>query len=100
MKRNPGSGDLSCLHGIRVLSTCWVVIGHTFTRGVGASHNLHMIIDQGKTWWFQGIGNATVSVDTFLVMSGMLVAYLLLQQLDKSKGKINVAMLYLHRFLR
>lgn len=51
-------------------------------------------------WWFQGIANATLSVDTFLMMSGLLVAYLLLAELEKNKGKFNFGYLYLHRYLR
>ena len=27
-----GSDNLSCLHGIRFLSTCWVVLGHTWFK--------------------------------------------------------------------
>ncbi len=27
-----GSDNLSCLHGIRFLSTCWVVLGHTWLK--------------------------------------------------------------------
>lgn len=102
MKRSADSGDLACLHGIRFLSTCWVVIGHTWVYGASSNyvHNPNMVKEDGQSWWFQGIGNATVSVDTFLLMSGLLVSYLLLRQLDRTKGKVNVGILYLHRFLR
>jgi peptidoglycan/LPS O-acetylase OafA/YrhL len=48
----------------------------------------------------QSIGNATVSVDTFFLMSGLLVSFLLLRELDRNKGKFNVGLFYLHRYLR
>ena len=51
-------------------------------------------------FWMQTIANASVSVDTFFVMSGLLVSYLLLRELDRNKGKFNVGLLYLHRYLR
>lgn len=43
--------------------------------------------------------NAYVAVDTFFVLSGTLVAYNILKELD-ARGKLNVPMLYLHRYLR
>lgn len=51
-------------------------------------------------WGFQIIGNATVSVDTFFVMSGLLVSFLLLKELERNKGRFNVGLFYLHRYLR
>jgi peptidoglycan/LPS O-acetylase OafA/YrhL len=48
----------------------------------------------------QVITNATVSVDSFLVLSGLLVAYTLLKELDRSKGRFNVLLFYVHRYLR
>jgi len=51
-------------------------------------------------WYSQPISNSTVSVDTFLLMSGMLVSYLLLPELDRAKGRVNVGLLYLRRYLR
>lgn len=44
--------------------------------------------------------NGTLSVDTFFVMGGFLVAYNLLKIYDKTKGKLNLFMFYLHRYLR
>lgn len=40
-----------------------------------------------------------LAVDTFLVLSGMLVAMSMLRELDK-EGKFNPLMLYLHRYIR
>lgn len=100
MKVNPGGGTLTCLNGMRVLSTLWVVIGHTWTYISIYTHNANSVKEDGMSWWFQGIGNATVSVDTFFFMSGLLVCYLLLKELDRSKGKFNVGLFYLHRYLR
>ena len=51
-------------------------------------------------WTMQAVFNATVSVDTFFLMSGLLVAYLLLRELDRNKGRFNVALFYIHRYLR
>lgn len=48
----------------------------------------------------QVITNASVAVDTFLLMSGLLVSYGLIKQLDDNKGRFNPIKLYLHRYLR
>ncbi|XP_057365085.1 nose resistant to fluoxetine protein 6-like [Daphnia carinata] len=101
MKSKASPSNLACVHGIRVLSTCWVVIGHSWIIGPGSySMNPSMVTDDAMTWWFQGISNATVSVDTFLLMGGLLVSYLLLAELDRNKGKFNIGLFYLHRYLR
>lgn len=58
-----------------------------------------------KGFAFQVIFNATVSVDTFFVLSGILSAYLLFKNL--AKGSQNpasffksVPIMYLHRYIR
>ncbi|MPC74950.1 hypothetical protein E2C01_069333 [Portunus trituberculatus] len=43
--------------------------------------------------------NASYSVDTFLFMSGLLVAYTVLLEKDKARG-VNWIMYYIHRFIR
>lgn len=48
----------------------------------------------------QVILNGTLSVDTFFTISGLLVSYLLLRQLDHQKGRVNFGLFYLHRYLR
>lgn len=95
-----GGTSLDCLHGIRVLSTTWVVMLHTWNFGTALVHNPSGALENSLDWWFQGVWNASVSVDTFFVMSGLLVTYNLLRELDRNKGKINIALLYLHRYIR
>ena len=58
------------------------------------------IFQDFKTLGMQTFGNASVSVDTFFLMSGLLVSFLLLRELDRNKGKFNVGLYYLHRYLR
>ncbi|KAL5021783.1 hypothetical protein ScPMuIL_000938 [Solemya velum] len=97
MKQAPGS--LTVLNGIRCLSISWVVLGHTYNFGLGAVENMADLGLAKKDWEFQVVVNALVSVDTFFLLSGLLVSYLALKELEK-KGSINFAMFYFHRFWR
>lgn len=47
-----------------------------------------------------GALNASIAVDTFFVMSGLLVAYSLMKELDRNNGRFNIVLFYLHRYLR
>lgn len=62
--------------------------------------NHFTIFQDFKTFGMQTFGNASVSVDTFFLMSGLLVSFFLLRELDRNKGKFNVGLYYLHRYLR
>ena len=53
-----------------------------------------------KKWQTQTIVNATVSVDSFFLLSGMLVSYLLLRELERNKGEFKFIPFFLHRYLR
>jgi peptidoglycan/LPS O-acetylase OafA/YrhL len=53
-----------------------------------------------KSYAFQAVLNGFPSVDTFFILSGVLVSYLLLKELDKTKGRVNWIMFYVHRYLR
>ncbi|XP_050710957.1 nose resistant to fluoxetine protein 6-like [Eriocheir sinensis] len=92
---------ISCLHGIRVLTMGWVVLGHAYLMSINASANKlpfrQAIID--NPYPYQIIINGTVSVDTFFFMSGLLVAYNLTKEVGKT-GKFNIPAYYIHRFVR
>ncbi|XP_057365447.1 nose resistant to fluoxetine protein 6-like [Daphnia carinata] len=99
--KSAGSDNLSSLHGIRFFSTCWVVLGHTWLKGIMSNViNPNMVVEEAMRWEMETIINATVSVDSFFLMSGLLVSHLLLRELDRNEGKFNVLLFYVHRYLR
>ncbi|CAG0905380.1 unnamed protein product, partial [Darwinula stevensoni] len=97
-----GSDVIGSLHGIRFVTMTWVVLGHTYsimTAGVPMINP--MVLDEmTKVFFFNAILNATPSVDTFFFMSGLLVSYLLLKELQRNKGKFNIIKFYIHRYIR
>ena len=99
----PPKGDhISCLDGIRFISMTWVVLGHVLMQVLGElpTNSSLTLYRKFESFWFQPVDNALPSVDTFFMLSGLLVCYLMLKELDKTKGKINWPMMYLHRYLR
>ncbi|XP_055304016.1 uncharacterized protein LOC129569308 [Sitodiplosis mosellana] len=100
-KESNSPNMLSCLHGIRVITTLWVVIGHTFLMFIMLpNQNLIAIPTFITKYHAMFIASAPVSVDTFFAISGILVSINMLKYLEKSKGKMNILRLYLHRYLR
>lgn len=53
-----------------------------------------------KSWTQLAVINGTFSVDTFFLMSGTLATYSILKMLDRTKGKLNILMFYVHRYIR
>ena len=51
-------------------------------------------------WFFATISNATVSVDSFFFLSGLLVAYIAMRNIERANGKLNIVMYYVHRYIR
>ena len=99
----PSKDHLACLDGIRFLSMTWVMLGHWFATFEGqfkVTNMFELLRLTQANGWFQAIDNAFVSVDTFFLLSACLVSYLTLKELDKHKGKINVPLFYIHRYLR
>ncbi|KAL4219113.1 hypothetical protein ACF0H5_021696 [Mactra antiquata] len=95
------SGTLTSINGIRFISMTWVILGHTYSFGTRYVDNYFLFAsDVYSRLSFQAISNATVSVDTFFVLSGLLVGYLALIEMGKKGGplKINWLMFYFHRF--
>ncbi|XP_076052559.1 nose resistant to fluoxetine protein 6-like [Oratosquilla oratoria] len=92
-------GTITCLHGFRVLSMCWVVYGHQTLFSFWFSSNLIEESKKTSTLMYQIVANATISVDSFFFMSGLLVVYGVMRELDRT-GRFNAAMYYVHRVIR
>ncbi|OWF42953.1 nose resistant to fluoxetine protein 6-like [Mizuhopecten yessoensis] len=96
-----GPGSLTAVNGIRVISMFWVILGHSYVFPQGVANNYGDFLSKmSKRESFQAIMNALVSVDTFFALSGLLLSYLTLREMQKNNGKINWAMFYFHRFWR
>ncbi|ALC49557.1 CG10182, partial [Drosophila busckii] len=98
-KSNPNI--IECLHGMRCMSLIWVVYGHDYSMAaIGPNINLLDIPLWIKNSYSMLLVHAPFSVDTFFFLSGMLVLMVALRAMEKAKGKLNVPLMYLHRYLR
>ncbi|XP_058797503.1 nose resistant to fluoxetine protein 6-like [Phymastichus coffea] len=94
------NGTLPALHGIRVLSMAWIVLGHEYVLSIGAANvNALDILKWVQSWNSLYIFIAPFAVDTFFAMSGFLMTYLFFKEMPKKK-RFNVPMYYLHRYVR
>ncbi|CAK8676841.1 unnamed protein product [Clavelina lepadiformis] len=101
LSMKPPRGALKNLDGIRFLSTTWIILGHVF---MFAMYQIDNPVSTGRYLKskadFMPIFNFTFSVDTFFLLGGLLVCYLGMKQLVKSKGRMNIPLMYLHRYIR
>ncbi|XP_022209524.2 nose resistant to fluoxetine protein 6-like [Drosophila obscura] len=98
-KSNPNI--ISCLDGIRCMSLIWVVFGHEYgfalaSPNINSIHMFYWAVEPFASFVLHGY----FSVDSFFFIGGLLVAMVALRSMDKSKGKLNVPLMYLHRFIR
>ena len=95
---------LECLNGVRVLSMTWVVGGHVWAfRAASAFINYEEVQRVIARWWVFLAYGAFFAVDSFFWLSGLLMSYLTLVELNKRKGKmplIGWAFIYIHRYFR
>ncbi|EGT38650.1 hypothetical protein CAEBREN_31353 [Caenorhabditis brenneri] len=70
--------EINSLHGVRFLSMCWIILGHTYYY-IGTSlttdNLVPTLINFPKQFHTQIIVQAPLAVDSFFFLSGMLAAY-------------------------
>uniref|UniRef100_A0A182JYF2 Nose resistant-to-fluoxetine protein N-terminal domain-containing protein n=1 Tax=Anopheles christyi TaxID=43041 RepID=A0A182JYF2_9DIPT len=94
------SGTIDCINGIRVISMVWVVFSHNYVRiAMQPIYNSHIILTWLESYHSVLVVSSTVSVDTFFLLSGLLTCWSILNALDKH-GRLNLPVMYLHRYLR
>ncbi|XP_050298077.1 nose resistant to fluoxetine protein 6-like [Anthonomus grandis grandis] len=98
-KNTKGPSDLDCVHGIRFMSTCYVIIGHRYLMMMffPVINSLH-IMDWILYYRSTAITGGTLCVDTFFMVSGMLVSVGFFE--ESSKNRVNWFMFYFYRYMR
>ena len=94
---------ITSINGIRVISMFWVILGHvTFWpwQTLIYANSLEFYEKMPKHFLFQPIINFTLSVDSFFVLSGLLLSYLTMKEMKRNQGKFTFISFYLHRLLR
>ncbi|XP_051859907.1 nose resistant to fluoxetine protein 6-like [Drosophila albomicans] len=98
---NSNPNVIDCLHGMRCMSLIWVVFAHQYilslmTPNVNGIKTISWLTSPFASFILHGF----FSVDTFFLLSGLLVVMIALRSLEKTKGKLNIPLMYLHRYLR
>ena len=92
---------ITSLNGIRVISMFWIIIHHTKETCVTTSSNMfydYLFVE--PRFSSQPINSKAFAVDSFFLLSGTLVAYHTLREMEKRRGRFPVITYYLHRYLR
>uniref|UniRef100_A0A1Y1LDZ7 Nose resistant-to-fluoxetine protein N-terminal domain-containing protein n=1 Tax=Photinus pyralis TaxID=7054 RepID=A0A1Y1LDZ7_PHOPY len=92
--------QITCMNGIRVISTMWIILDHRYS----VQFYFPLWNNFYKETWTRSAGNmfminAQMAVDTFFLLSGILVTYVYLWSAEKSTS-FHIFKFYLHRFLR
>ncbi|XP_034952276.1 nose resistant to fluoxetine protein 6-like [Chelonus insularis] len=94
---------INCLDGLRYLSICWIIYGHTYyLQVVGVQLDVSNVSKMHEIWTNLLILNGNIVTDTFFLLGGILLMYSELGRKEKEPHgySLNVGMLYLHRYLR
>uniref|UniRef100_A0AC35TZB4 Acyl_transf_3 domain-containing protein n=1 Tax=Rhabditophanes sp. KR3021 TaxID=114890 RepID=A0AC35TZB4_9BILA len=87
MPKDPQS-MVTCMFGIRFLSTVWTVIGHSFIFVQVYITNVQDYKDDlVDNFWNQWITNFTLSVDVFLTLSATLTAFIWFKKWQKNTAE-------------
>ena len=97
----PRDNWLAVLNGVRVLSICWVMLGHSFSLLIeGPVINiLETQTEVAWSWFFPFVTGGFFSVDTFFFLSAFLGSMLMLEKFY-TKKRINFVLVYIHWVLR
>ncbi|XP_070533924.1 nose resistant to fluoxetine protein 6-like [Ptychodera flava] len=96
-----GSGTISSINGIRVISMMWIILGHVYSFPLELVDNARYLVDYVfERWSTLTVFGSIFAVDVFFLLSGFLVTYLALRHMRKTKGKMNWFLFYFHRWWR
>nr|XP_044251479.1 nose resistant to fluoxetine protein 6 [Drosophila takahashii] len=99
--RNSNPNVIECFHGIRCMSLFWVIFCHEliFTL-TSPTLNTADVYSWSVEPFASFVVHGYFAVDSFFVLGGLLVSMIALRSMEKSGGKLNPLLMYLHRILR
>lgn len=106
--RRPNAA-LQSVHGMRFLGLSWVLLGHTYSyiAVAGVSNGLIARKSIFESFSMQWLANGDKSVDVFFVLSGAMLVYVFLLEVEKrrqttgrSDAGVSWLRYYLHRYWR
>ncbi|XP_063925685.1 nose resistant to fluoxetine protein 6-like [Zophobas morio] len=90
---------LDCLNGIKVLSCCWIVLGHVFVLQLFSVKNLLYVFTE---WRHETLSiflwSPMYTVNTFFAVSGFLRSYIYLKRTETFR--VGLGAFYLIRYVR
>ncbi|CAH0406840.1 unnamed protein product [Chilo suppressalis] len=97
----PNPNALHCLDGVRSIAMLWVILGHSFSTQMSfvPANPLEMVefMTSFTSLW---LTSATITVDTFFMISGLLLVYTTASKLSHMSLIKNLHLFYLNRLLR
>nr|XP_032515089.1 nose resistant to fluoxetine protein 6-like [Danaus plexippus plexippus] len=94
------SNSLLCLDGIRAISMLWVIVGHSYSSQVSYSINVQDFFKWMSSLEAIWIMAAPICVDTFFLLSGLLIVYVTAAKYNYMQLLKNLHLFYLNRLLR
>jgi peptidoglycan/LPS O-acetylase OafA/YrhL len=91
------------IHGIRTLGMLWIIAGHVYYFALSPTDNMKFIFANDQVWILQPIYAAASSVDTFFVISGLLLAFGFCEKEKKRPSKnlfVSLVKGIINRYLR
>ncbi|KFM82899.1 Nose resistant to fluoxetine protein 6, partial [Stegodyphus mimosarum] len=95
------SDTLRCLNGVRFLCMSWIVLGHTYLNvNFQMFLGLEKVRAYARDFAFQAVINASVAVDTFFFIGGLLVCYVTIKLVKVGGHPFNIKLYIFHRLWR
>jgi hypothetical protein len=82
--------QINCLHGARFLSMCWIIFGHTYyyiCTSFTTDNLIQTLHKFPQIFYNQIVVQATLAVDSFFFLSGLLTTYIFIKKLKLAKAR-------------
>jgi peptidoglycan/LPS O-acetylase OafA/YrhL len=92
---------LQLFNGVRVIGMILISLGHSYVYTfITPIRNTFRIFEILRGFWHHFVFIGLYVVDVFFIMSGFLLAYLSVSEMQKRKGRISWVMFIVHRLIR